>query len=92
VDYGLGDVIELEGYTGIYSKARITEHIRSQDQYGEQEYPTLAVLDPLFIGYMPDLEPGDPDWPWEDDPDYDLDGRRSRDPSASAGEKSARSG
>jgi hypothetical protein len=66
VDYGLGDVIELAGLYRVYSKARITEYIRSQDQYGEQEYPTLSVLDPLFIGYMPDLEPGDPDWPWED--------------------------
>jgi hypothetical protein len=73
VDYGLGDVIELQGYTEVFSKARITEYIRSQDQFGEQEYPTLSVLDPLFIGYMPDLEPGNPDWPWETDPDYDLD-------------------
>lgn len=70
VDYSLGDVIELEGYTEVYSKARVTEYIRSQDQYGEQEYPTLTVLDPLFIGYMPDLEPGNEDWPWEDDPAY----------------------
>lgn len=74
-DYGLGDVIELEGFTGFFSKARITEYIRAQDQYGERDYPTLAVIDPLETGYMPDLEPDagfDPDWD-DSDPDYDMD-------------------
>lgn len=42
--YGLGDVIELEGVTGAISKARITEYIRSQDQTGEREYPTITVV------------------------------------------------
>jgi hypothetical protein len=72
-DYYLGDIIELEGFTGVLSKARVTEYIRSQDQFGAQEYPTLAVLDPLFTGYMPDLEPNsdfDPDW--TEDPDFDF--------------------
>lgn len=72
VDYGLGDVIELQGYTDAFSKARIVEYIHSKDQYGEQEYPTLSVLDPDFIGYMPDLEPND-DFPeWYNDPDFDI--------------------
>jgi hypothetical protein len=44
VDYGLGDLIELQGLTGTISKARITEYIRSQDQSGEREYPTIAVV------------------------------------------------
>jgi hypothetical protein len=44
VDYGLGDVIELEGLTGTLSKARVTEHIRSQDQTGEKSYPTISVI------------------------------------------------
>lgn len=73
-DYYLGDIIELEGYTGLLSKARVTEYIRSEDQYGEKQYPTLAVLDPLFTGYMPDLEPDsnfDPGF--DTDPDYDFD-------------------
>jgi hypothetical protein len=71
-DYGLGDVIELQGYTDVFSKARVTEYIRAQDQYGEREYPTLSVLDPIFIGYMPDLEP-DPDIPdWDGDPDFEI--------------------
>lgn len=73
VDYGLGDVIELQGYTEIFSKARVVEYIRSQDQFGEQEYPTLAVLDPLFIGTMPDLEPDEEFPEWYDDTDFDLD-------------------
>ena len=44
VDYGLGDIIELQGITGIISKARVTEYIRSQDKSGEKEYPTISVL------------------------------------------------
>lgn len=44
VDYGLGDVIELEGMTGAISKSRITEYIRSQDKTGEREYPTISVV------------------------------------------------
>ena len=44
VDYGLGDVIELEGTTGLISNARVTEYIRSDDQQGEREYPTISVI------------------------------------------------
>lgn len=44
VDYGLGDLIELEGLTGVISKARITEYIRSKDKTGERNYPTIAVV------------------------------------------------
>ena len=43
-DYGLGDLIELEGITGAISKARITEYIRSEDVTGEREYPTISVI------------------------------------------------
>lgn len=73
-DYYLGDIIELEGFTGLLSKARVTEYIRSEDQFGEKQYPTLSVLDPLFVGYMPDLEPNsDFDPGFDEDPDYDFD-------------------
>lgn len=44
VDYGLGDLIELEGLTGAVSKARITEYIRAQDRTGERSYPTISVV------------------------------------------------
>ncbi len=44
-DYGLGDILELEGLTGLISKARVTEYIRSEDQTGEKEYPTISVID-----------------------------------------------
>jgi len=44
VDYGLGDIIELEGITGGISKARVTEYIRSEDTTGEREYPTISVI------------------------------------------------
>jgi len=43
-DYGLGDIIELEGLTGLITKARVTEYIRSQDKSGEKEYPTISVI------------------------------------------------
>lgn len=43
-DYGLGDIIELEGLTGIIQKARVTEYIRAQDNKGERAYPTLSVI------------------------------------------------
>lgn len=42
--YGLGDILELEGLTGIINKARVTEYIRSQDSTGVREYPTLSVI------------------------------------------------
>lgn len=45
VDYGLGDLIELEGYGGSLSKARVIEYIRAQDNVGEKEYPTISVVD-----------------------------------------------
>lgn len=43
-DYFLGDLIELQGLTGNIAKARVTEYIRSQDQSGEREYPTISVV------------------------------------------------
>lgn len=46
VHYGLGDIIELEGLTGTLSKVRVTEYIRSEDQNGERNYPTIAVIEP----------------------------------------------
>lgn len=44
-DFFLGDVVEVEGNTGILQKARITEYIRSQDKSGERAYPTLSMID-----------------------------------------------
>jgi Siphovirus ReqiPepy6 Gp37-like protein len=45
VDYFLGDLIEVEGNTGVVQTARITEYIRSQDQAGEKSYPTVSMID-----------------------------------------------
>jgi hypothetical protein len=74
VDYGLGDIIELEGLTGLLSKARVTEYIRSQDKFGEREYPTLSVIDPINADFMPDTEPNpDFDTDFDGDPDVDFD-------------------
>jgi hypothetical protein len=43
-DYYLGDIVEVEGHSGLIVKAQVTEYIRSQDQYGMKEYPTLTIL------------------------------------------------
>jgi hypothetical protein len=44
VHYNLGDVIEVQGNTGIVQDARITEYIRSQDASGEKAYPTVTMI------------------------------------------------
>lgn len=45
VHYNLGDVIEVEGNSGIVQTARITEYIRSQNNAGEKAYPTVTMID-----------------------------------------------
>ena len=45
VHYNLGDVIEVEGNTGVVQTARITEYIRSHDSAGEKAYPTVSMTD-----------------------------------------------
>ncbi|MFL5661538.1 MAG: Gp37-like protein [Ktedonobacteraceae bacterium] len=67
VAYNLGDFVEVKGYSGLIVKARVVEHIRSQDQYGERRYPTfnvVSVLDTTFdedLAYTPE---------WTDNPTY----------------------
>lgn len=43
--YNLGDIIEVEGETGIVQRSRITEYIRSQDNTGEKAYPTVTAIE-----------------------------------------------
>lgn len=43
-NYSLGDVVELEGHSGVIQNARVTEYIRAQDATGEREYPTVSVV------------------------------------------------
>jgi hypothetical protein len=45
VHYNLGDIIEVQGNTGVINTARVTEYIRVQDETGERSYPTVSVLD-----------------------------------------------
>lgn len=45
INYNLGDIVEMEGYSGIISKARVTEYIRSKDVSGVKAYPTLTLID-----------------------------------------------
>jgi Siphovirus ReqiPepy6 Gp37-like protein len=45
VDYNLGDIIEVQGYSGITQNARVTEYIHSQDSAGEKAYPTVTMID-----------------------------------------------
>lgn len=44
VDYNLGDIIEVQGYSGIVQTARVVEYIRSKDNTGEKAYPTLEMI------------------------------------------------
>jgi Siphovirus ReqiPepy6 Gp37-like protein len=70
-DYFLGDVIELKGNDGVLAVAQVTEHIRSQDQYGLKEYPTLSIIDPALFNFDDDLT-YEPSRDWIGDPDYDI--------------------
>lgn len=45
VHYNLGDIIEVQGNTGVIQPARITEYIKSQDQTGEKAYPTVSIIE-----------------------------------------------
>lgn len=44
-DYFLGDVIELQGNSGMVQNARVTEYIRVHDEEGERAYPTVSVIE-----------------------------------------------
>ena len=45
IDYNLGDVIEVQGNSGVVQTSRVTEYIRAQDEAGERAYPTVTMLD-----------------------------------------------
>jgi hypothetical protein len=45
VDYTMGDIIEVQGNSGVVNNARITEYIRSQDPSGERAYPTVTFTE-----------------------------------------------
>lgn len=44
VDYGLGDIVQVQGDYGLYEKARVTEYIRTMDASGSKHYPTLSTI------------------------------------------------
>lgn len=44
--YNLGDQIEVQGPTGAIEISRVTEYIRTQDENGEREYPTVEAVEP----------------------------------------------
>jgi hypothetical protein len=44
VDYTLGDIIEVQGNSGVVQTSRVTEYIRAQDNSGEKAFPTVAML------------------------------------------------
>lgn len=43
IDYNLGDLVEVQGNSGIIQISRVTEYIRSQDESGEKSYPTMMA-------------------------------------------------
>jgi hypothetical protein len=61
-DYYLGDVVELKGPTGVIGTARVTEYIRSQDQYGERDYPTFNPLDSYVSSSYTQEWTNSPNW------------------------------
>lgn len=52
-DYGLGDIVEVQGKLGTVQTARVTEHIRSKDATGEKSYPTVTMLGEEILGPQP---------------------------------------
>jgi sulfur carrier protein ThiS len=44
IHYNMGDIIEVQGNSGIIQTARITEYIRTQDNSGSRAYPTVTVI------------------------------------------------
>jgi hypothetical protein len=44
-DFNMGDIVEIEGYTGLVGKARIVEWIQSQDSTGKKAYPGVEVIE-----------------------------------------------
>jgi hypothetical protein len=44
IHYNLGDLIEVQGNSGVVKTSRVTEYIRAQDRAGERAYPTVAAL------------------------------------------------
>ena len=44
IHYTLGDLIEVQGNSGVVQTARITEYIRAQDASGEKAYPTVTMI------------------------------------------------
>lgn len=45
IHYNLGDLIEMQGSSGVIKTARVTEYIYSQDDSGEKAYPTVTMID-----------------------------------------------
>lgn len=43
-DYNMGDIVEIQGASGVVTSSRVTEYIRAQDSAGERAYPTLAQV------------------------------------------------
>lgn len=43
--YGMGDIVQLEGDTGLIQRARVMEYIRTKDNTGERSYPSVELLD-----------------------------------------------
>lgn len=42
--YNLGDIVEIQGFSGIVQTARVTEYIRAQDSAGQKSYPTVEMI------------------------------------------------
>lgn len=45
VDYDLGDIVQIQGNTGLTENSRVIEYIRTQDASGEVSYPTIEAIE-----------------------------------------------
>src|ERR1700752_2451284 len=61
VDYGMGDIVEIQGLSGFKQPARVVEYIRTKDASGSKEYPSFASIGALPLN-------GDPIQPQEAGP------------------------
>jgi Siphovirus ReqiPepy6 Gp37-like protein len=45
IHYSLGDLVEIQGNSGIVKTGRVTEYIRTHDATGEKGYPTIEMVE-----------------------------------------------
>ena len=60
VNYNLGDIVEIQGSSGLIQAARVTEFVRTKDASGEKGYPTIEILSDIIIQHAIIIPPPPP--------------------------------